>query len=377
MNLHVRHLGQELGRLGVAVDVFTRRHDMSEPEVIRLGENTRLIHISAGPPADIPKTDIPGYLDEFLANLRAFMERDGARYDLVHAHYWLSAWVAGWLKARLGIPAVVSFHTLGEVKNRALANQDEPEARLRAEREAVAAADVIIAFTAGEKDDLVNLYGGKPEKIRVIPGGVDLRAFHPGDRGEARRELGLLGLGRVLLFAGRLQPIKGLDLLLRAVSFMPDGRGMRLLVVGGNAGRADELARLKALAGELGVGDKVAFMGVVAHERMPLFYNAADVCVVPSHHESFGLVAVEALATGTPVVASRVGGLATIVRNGETGYLVDEPSPEAFALHLCLLLSDEGVRRVMAGAARPSVRKYEWSLMARRILRVYEAQIGA
>ena len=179
-----------------------------------------------------------------------------------------------------------------------------------------------------------------------------------------------------MLFAGRIQPIKGLDLLLRAVSHLPDGRNTRLLVVGGNAGKADELVRMKSLANELGIGNKVVFMGVVEHEKMPLFYNAADVCIIPSYHESFGLVAVEALATGTPVVASRVGGLATIVKDGETGYLVDELSPEAFALHICLLLGDEEVRQVMAGAARPSVEEYAWSLMARRVIKVYEEQIA-
>jgi D-inositol-3-phosphate glycosyltransferase len=197
------------------------------------------------------------------------------------------------------------------------------------------------------------------------------------DRKRARRELDLLNYDKVLLFAGRIQPIKGLDLLLRAVTHLPDGRKTRLLVVGGNADGADELVRLNSLVSELGIGDKVTFMGVMEHERMPLFYNAADVCVIPSYHESFGLVAVEALATGTPVVASRVGGLATIVKDGETGYLVDELSPEAFALHLRLLLGDEEVRQLMAEAARPSVVKYDWSLMTRRVLRVYEEQVGA
>jgi D-inositol-3-phosphate glycosyltransferase len=372
MNLYVRHLSRELDRLGVEVDIFTRRHDPSEPEVMKIGERTRLIHIPAGEPADIPKMDIYNYLTEFQTNLLAFLRREGARYDLVHSHYWFSALVAGPLKVRLRVPGVVTFHTLGEVKNRALATEEEPRLRIQAEREVVAMADGIIVFTSEEKDNLVELYGSQSQKIRVIPGGVDLKSFHPMNKEKVRRELDLLNYARVMLFAGRIQPIKGLDLLLRAISHLPDGRQTRLLVVGGNAGRADELVRMNSLANELGIGHKVAFMGVVAHERMPLFYSAADVCVIPSHHESFGLVAVEALATGTPVVASRVGGLATIVRDGETGYLVDELSPEAFALHLCLLLGDEEVRRVVAGGARPSVAEYDWSLMARRVLSVYE-----
>jgi D-inositol-3-phosphate glycosyltransferase len=376
MNLHVRHLSQELDKLGVEVDIFTRRHDPHEPEVMRIGERTRFIHIPAGEPADVPKMDIYNYLPEFLTNMLAFLKRDGAKYDLLHSHYWLSAVMAEQLKVRLGIPNVVTFHTLGEVTSRALATEAEPELRIQAERAAIATADSIIVFTPEEKNNLIELYGSQPQKIRVVPGGVDLASFHPIDKERARRELGLLNHAKLMLFAGRIQPIKGLDLLLRAVSHLPDGRNTRLLVVGGNAGKVDELVRMKSLANELGIGEKVVFTGVVEHEKMPLFYNAADVCIIPSYHESFGLVAVEALATGTPVVASRVGGLATIVKDGETGYLVDELSPQAFALHICLLLGDEEIRQVMAGAARPSVEEYAWSLMARRIIKVYEEQIA-
>ena len=182
---------------------------------------------------------------------------------------------------------------------------------------------------------------------------------------------------RVLLFAGRLQPFKGLDLLLHAMTYLPNHGTTRLLVVGGNAGKADELAKMNSLVSELGISNMVAFVGAVEHEKMPTFYNAADICVIPSYHESFGLVAVEALASGTPVVASRVGGLATIVKDGETGYLVDERSPEALATYLCLLMSENEIRESMAKAARPSVMKYNWSSTARRILKVYQQLSGS
>ncbi len=361
--------------MGVEVDIFTRRHDPGESEIVQIGEKARLIHILAGPPNDVPKMEIFHYLAEFLTNLFAFLKRDGARYDLWHSHYWLSALVAEQLKIHLGIPNIITFHTLGEVKNQALAAREEPRLRIQAEKEAIATANGIIAFTPEEKNNLVSLYGGQPQKIRIIAGGVDLKFFHPMDRKRARCDLNLPNYNRVLLFTGRIQLIKGLDLLLRALPYLPDGMKTHLLVVGGNADGAGELVRLNSLVSDLGIGDKVSFMGAMEHERMPLLYNAADVCVIPSYHESFGLVAVEALATGTPVVASRVGGLATIVKDGETGYLVDELSPEAFARHLCLLLGNEEVRQQMARSARQSVVKYDWSLMARHVLKVYEEQI--
>lgn len=371
MNLYIKRLSQELSKLGVEVDIFTRRHDDDEPEIIRIDAKTRLIHIDAGDHEDIPKIDIYNYMDEFSSNLIDFIKHDGIIYDLLHSHYWLSALAAEQLKVGLGIPDVITFHTLGEVENRALENEEEPELRIKEEKRAVATADRIIAFTQEEKDNLVSIYSSQPQKIKIIPGGVDLNLFRPLDKQQAKRELDLLDYSKVLLFAGRIQPIKGLDVLLHTLTYLPNGRSIRLLVVGGSAGKANELVRLNSLVNELGINSRVAFMGPIEHERMPLFYNAADVCVVPSYHESFGLVAMESLATGTPVVASRVGGLTTIVRDGENGYLVDEQSPEAFALHLCLLLSEDELRQSMAKAARPSVMKYDWSLITRSVYKVY------
>ncbi len=377
MNLYLRQLSWELGKLGVEVDVFTRWHDPTEPEVMKIGEKARLIHIAAGEQEDMPKPDIYHCLPQFLSHLRRFLEREGTAYDLLHSHYWLSAWAAEELKAQLIIPHVATFHTLGEVKNRARPAEMEPELRLEAERKAIALADSIIAFTAEEKDNLVHIYGAQPDQVKIIPCGVDLKLFHPTDMEEARSELGLPRHSKILLFAGRIEPFKGIDILLRAVVCLEDKDDLRLLILGTDSESDGEVARLRSLSGELGIGDKVTFLGVVEHERMPLFYNAADVCVVPSYHESFGLVALEALACSTPVVASRVGGLATVIKDGETGYLIDKLSHEAFAQRLELLLGDEELRRRMGGAARSSVMKYTWSKVAGQVLRVYEELIGA
>jgi D-inositol-3-phosphate glycosyltransferase len=316
--------------------------------------------------------DIYNCLPEFQANLLAFMQRDGARYDIIRSHYWTSALVAERIKKQLGIPNVVTFHTLGEVKNRALGVAEEPEIRIQSEKEIVKTADCIVTSTREGKSNLINLYGGDPDTIKVIPPGVDLSYFHPDDKEKAKRELSLKDYRRVLLFAGRLQPFKGLDLLLHAMTYLPNHGTTQLLVVGGNAGKADELAKMHSLVNKLGIRNMVEFVGAVEHEKMPAFYNAADICVIPSYHESFGLVAVEALASGTPVVASRVGGLATIVKDGETGYLFDERSAEALAAYLCLLMSENEIRLSMAKAAPASVMKYNWSSTARRLLKVYQ-----
>jgi len=372
MNLYILTLSHEMNKLGIQVDIFARWHDPNEPEIIIINERTRLIHIRAGEPGDTSKIDVYKCLPEFQANLLAFMKKDGAKYDILRSHYWTSALVAEQIKRQLGVPDVVTFHTLGEVKNHALGSEEEPEIRIKSERQIVSIADSIIASTSEEKNNLVHFYGSKPGKINVIPAGVDLDSFHPLDREKARRELYLKDYRRVLLFAGRLQPFKGLDLLLHAMTHLPNHGFTRLLVVGGNAGKVDELAKMNALVKELGISNMVGFVGAVEHEKMPTFYNAADICVIPSFHESFGLVAVEALASGTPVIASRVGGLATIVKDGTTGYLFDERSPETLAIYLCLLMSENEIRESMAKAARPSVMKYNWSATARRLLKVYK-----
>jgi len=374
MNLYVRQLSLELGRLGVEVDVFTRWHDHKEPEVMAVGDKTRLIHIAAGDKKDVPKTDIYHCLPQFISRLRCFLDKEGLAYDLLHSHYWLSAWAAEQLRAELRIPHVATFHTLGLVKNRARPEEQEPELRIETEKRVTAAADRIIAFTTEERAELISMYRALPDRVEVIPCGVDLELFHPVNKEKARSELGLTGQSKILLFAGRIQPFKRIDILLHAAARL-NRSDLRLLILGGDSD--GEVARLGALSSKLGIEQKVTFLGAVEHGRMPLFYSAADVCVVPSYHESFGLVALEALACGTPVVAFRVGGLVTIIKDGETGYLVEEPSPTAFAQRLELLLADEGLRQRMGNSARSSAMRYAWSQVARQVLRVYEELIGA
>ena len=376
MNLYILSLCDETNKLGIEVDIFAHRHDQNEPEIIQVNERTRLIHIRAGQAGDISTLNDYNYLPEFQANLLSFIKREDAKYDILRSHYWTSALLAEKIKKQLGLRDVVTFHTLGAVKNRAFGTRLEPGLRIKSEKEIVANADCIVTSTDEGKNNLINLYSASPEKVSVIPPGVDLDFFHPGDKEKARRYLDLEDYRRVLLFAGRLQPFKGLDLLLHAMTNLPNHGITRLLVVGGNAGKGDELAKMNSLVKKLGISEMVGFVGAVEHENMPKFYNAADICVVPSYHESFGMVAVESLACGTPVVASRVGGLATIVQDGETGYLFDERSPETLATYLCLLMSENEIRNSMAGAARQSVMKYNWSSTAHRLFQMYQELLG-
>jgi D-inositol-3-phosphate glycosyltransferase len=248
----------------------------------------------------------------------------------------------------------------------------EPYLRIEAEKMAVASANCIIAVSSEEKNDLVNIYGAWPDKVKVIPCGVDLGLFQPTDKEKARLELGLSKHSKILLFVGRIEPFKGIDIILRTLACLGGGGDLHLLIVGGDTGSDGELSRLRSLASELSIEEMVTFWGTVEHERLPLLYNAADICVIASYHESFGLVAVEALASGIPVVAPRVGGLSTVITDGETGYLIDNRSSEAFTWHLQRLLDDDELRQRMGHAARPSVMKYAWPIVAHQVLSVYE-----
>jgi D-inositol-3-phosphate glycosyltransferase len=374
MNVYLREISRELGKRGISVDVFTRAHNSGEPEIMPLGENARIIHLAAGEPEDAFKEKIYYHLPELICSLRCFLDREKITYDLWHSHYWLSAYTAQQLKPVLDIPQIITFHTLGAVKNRARPAEEESELRIVTEGELAKSADRIIALTRDERDDLINIYGARPERVQVIPGGVDVDLFRPMDKQKARSELGLSD-GKILLFAGRVEPIKGVDILLHAIASLKGKKELHLLIVGGDLDGNGEVSRLRSLAGELDISDRMTFWGSVEQEKMPLFYNAVDICVVPSLHESFCLVSLEAAACGTPVVASRVGGLMTTVRDGETGFLVSERSPEAFAGRLELILDNAGLAEAMGKAGRASAMEYQWSTIAEAMLRVYRQMI--
>ena len=378
MNVYVRELSRGLSRLGVQTDVFTRRQDPDVPDVVGLGEHARVIHVEAGPPRGMDKYAVVDYLSEFACNVQRYRNFMGARYDLIHAHYWLSGRLAGLFKEHWNTPVVAMFHTLGDMKNRVAQDSAELEQQVRVdiERRTMATADRIIAATKVDREHMVQGYGADPRRISIVPGGVDLDLFVPGSRQAARAQLGL-GPERTLLFVGRIQRLKGIDVLIRAAHLLGDSTGpLRVLIVGGAGGGASEeareLARLRALVDELGMGDRTRFVGAVDQDRLPLYYRAADVTVMPSTYESFGLVAVEAQACGTPVVASRVGGLATIVKDGENGMLVPWRDPRLFADEIRSILNDDALARELTSGALATAARYGWSAVAERTHAIYD-----
>ncbi len=374
MNVYVLELSSELARLGYEVDIFTRS-DGELPRVEQIAPNLRLVRIEAGPPEPVEKEDLVAYLPDFARNMRTFTGARSRPYDLVHSHYWQSGWAGAHLARELHVPHVVMFHTLGEVKNRARISEQEPRTRIRHERTIARRATAIVTASDHERMLLERYYGADAQRMHTIPCGVDLDRFRPLDRAASRLKLGLKPDQPVLLWVGRLERLKGVDILISAAAQL-DERGFTLLVVGGDD-RASGLRReLEDQARREGIEANVRFVSAVAHDELPVYYNAADVCVVPSYYESFGLVAVEAMACGTPVVASRVGGLVSTVTDGVTGYLIPWRCPEPFAEKLEVLLNNPALRANFSRAARRSVERFRWRAVALQVTALYDRAIA-
>jgi D-inositol-3-phosphate glycosyltransferase len=376
MNVYVRELSRELGRSGIYVDVFTRSTDPDSPAIEPLGERARLIRIPAGPLAPLPTSDLLPHVEVFARHIRRFALRSGHPYDLVHSHYWLSG-VAGLSLARAWeVPHVAMFHTVERLKGERLGAPAEltPAGARRADYEGLIAtsADSLIVASAHERDRLQHLYALPERHFEIIPCGVDLRTFTPGCPARRRQLRDALAIGDspMLLSVGRMDPIKGTDLLLESLAHMHTPAV--LVLIGGNPQGDPELDRLRARAGELGLSERVRLPGAVPQNELPNYYQAADALVVASRYESFGLVAVEALACGTPVVAAKVGGLPSIVRDGENGVLVPWRSPDAFAEQLDGLLSDASRLRRLRAAARPSVERFAWEHVGGQVRALYQ-----
>ncbi|ACU40554.1 D-inositol-3-phosphate glycosyltransferase [Actinosynnema pretiosum subsp. pretiosum] len=380
MNVYVVQTATAMARRGVEVEIFTRATSSELPPVAELAPGVKVRHVVAGPFSGLEKEELPGQLCAFTAGvLRAEARHEPGHYDVVHSHYWLSGQV-GWLaRERWGVPLVHTAHTLAKVKNLALADSDAPEPRMRVigEEQVVAEADRLIANTDVEADQLTGLYAADPAKVLVVPPGVDLGRFTPGDRGEARRSLGLAPDALVLAFVGRIQPLKAPDVLVRATAALLErDPGLRsrlvVLVVGGPSGSGmrtpDELV---GLARSLGVADVVRFLPPQGGGSLAQVYRAADAVAVPSHNESFGLVALEAQACGTPVVAAAVGGLPVAVRDGVTGLLVAGHRTSDWADALSRIALAPGLREALAGNAVGHARGFSWDRTTESLLAAY------
>ncbi|MDJ0754018.1 MAG: glycosyltransferase [Ardenticatenaceae bacterium] len=394
MNVYVRDLARELGRMGIQVDVFTRSEDDCQPQIKHdLGFGARVIHIAAGPEVPVHPREIVAHLDEFVSGVIEFSHEEEASYDLIHSHYWLSGLVAEKLRQawepEFGdrLPIVQMFHTLGHMKNKI--NPDDAEKasedRIDGEHHIIHhVADAIIAPTPVEKEQLLNLYDADPAIIHILPPGVDLSRFMPLDRTESRRAIGIPCQGKNIMFVGRIEPLKGIDTLIEAAAIlrrrMPDLMEKTCFsIVGGDPwaeNPAKEMKRLQALRDELHVSDVVGFLGAKNQNELPKYYAAAEVVVMPSHYESFGLVALEAMAMGTPVIASEVGGLAHLVKDGVTGFHVPSRDPEALADRICCLLSDSVLRNRLGRQAKRYAHEYDWHVITERMIDFYHSLIS-
>ncbi len=372
LNVYVVELARQLVDHGCEVDIFTRVSDRDQVEVTEMAPGLRAIHLHAGPARYLAPESMLKHIPAFARAVRDFASREGLRYDIIHSHYWLSGMAGQELKWAWGVPHVTMFHTLGEIKNRASVSMNETDLRIESETEIIAGVDRVICATEQERDQIQQLYAADPAKISVIPLGVDVGRFKPDDKEAARAALGLKD-ERIVLFVGRIEPLKGIDILINAAAMLDSDVDCSVLIVGGDDSTKVQLSKLRELAKLRGIDHRVAFTGAVDHDKLPLYYNAADICVVPSHYESFGLVAVEAMASGLPVVASRVGGLTGTIKDGETGYLVPWLCPEPFAERIELLLDNEPLRRNLGEAAREAVGRYRWENVAAGVLDVYDA----
>ena len=367
MNVYVRELVSALAQAGVRSEVFVRRWHDDLPDALEVEPGFRVVHVPAGP-VDLAKEELPEVVDEFRAGVEAHL-RTGDGVDVLHANYWLSGLVGHRLKHDLDLPLVSTFHTLARVK--AETGDAEPQRRIDAEAEAIGCSDAILASGPAEAEQLRSLYGAAAERIEIVPPGVDHAFFSPGSREGARAALGL-GSQPVLLFAGRIQPLKGLRVAVRALAALHRDDAT-LLVVGGPSGQAgaDELNGARKEAAELGVADRVRWVPPQPHHLLSTYYRAADVVLVPSRSESFGLVALEAGACGIPVVAADVGGLRTIIEHGRTGFLVPERDPAHYAELTDRLLAAPDLAARIGAAAAERARDFTWSTTAGRLRRLY------
>lgn len=389
MNVYVRELTRFLGRAGVHVDVYTRSENEHIPQVSHdLGYFNRVVHIPAGPEVHLSKEQSRHYIKTFADGVMEIADRKGLQYDLIHSHYWLSGLAGEMLKNAWGVPMLQMFHTLGLIKQQIGRTPEEREGkdRVNGEKRVMRIADRIIAATQAEKTQLETLYGLDPQKVCIIPPGVDTHHFYPIPQDEAKEAIGISASDRMALFVGRIEPLKGVDTLIRAMAQVKENCvSFRcphyLVIIGGDPnGESEdtnaEMSRLQSLCKTLGLDEIVVFLGKRDQNTLPYYYSAAEVVVVPSHYESFGMVALEAMACGTPVIASRVGGLAYLVKDGETGYSVPAQDPDALSEKIRHIFVNHGVREKLGSNAADYAKQFNWEWVTAEIMGIYEGLVN-
>ncbi len=366
MNVYVRELASSLAQAGVQTDVFVRRNSEDQPDVVDVEPGFRVLHIDAGP-YELPKEELVDVVDLFADGV-ADQWQDA---DVIHSNYWLSGVAGHRLKHQLNLPLVSTFHTLARVK--AETGDAEPERRIKSETDVIRCSDVILANAVAEADQLISLYGADPRRVEVVPPGVDHAFFSPGDKSGARNAIGI-GDEPMLLFVGRIQPLKGVTVAIATLFEISDTYPDAVLVVVGGASGSEgeeEMAKAVELVHNLGLQDRVRFVPPQPHHLLSTYFRAADVCIVPSRSESFGLVALEAGACGTPVVGAAVGGLLTLIDHGVTGFLLEDRDPVQYADAVRKVLRQPRIAKSMSEAAATRARNYTWSTTAARLRRLY------
>ena len=373
MNVYIDELASMMVARGVSVDVFTRRTGPEDLGVVEAPGGYRVVHVTAGPHEKLPKVASAPYVASFAAAVADF----GTGYDLVHSHYWLSGWAGLLIKRRLGTPLANSFHTLGRVKDATRRDDEPPESLLRiaAEHDVLAGSDCVIASTPLEAEDLLQHYGADPTRLCISPPGVNHDIFKPGDQDLRRADLGLPPTGPIVLFVGRIQPLKGIDVAVEAFArILNQFPAARLVIVGGPSGAQGdgELALVRSLVVDAGLSDHVLFHDPVDHVTLAGYYQAADILLVPSRSESFGLVAVEAQACGLPVVAANVGGLAYAITDGESGFLVDGWDPADYAAVMRDILGDRELATRLSKGGIEHADLFSWEATTNRFFELYD-----
>lgn len=388
MNVYVRDLTIYLGRLGVHADVFTRSQDEHVPHVLHdLGCGNRVVHIPAGPESPRPKIELRDYMPEFISGINAFAESKNLKYDLIHSHYWLSGLAAEKLAKTWNTPIIHMFHTLALLKNQIAKTPQEIESgvRIEGEKRVISIADEIVASTTDERSQLESLYATPPDKINIIPPGVDITRFYPIPPDEAKEFVGIPDDEKMLLYVGRIEPLKGVDILIKAIAQLRRADVLSecphyLYIIGGdpdpeNGSMNREMQRLQNLCKELGVGDMVLFLGKRDQDTLQYYYSAAEVVIMPSHYESFGMVALESMACGTPVIATQVGGLQHLVQNEKTGFTIPNDNVDVLEERLTQLICKNELREEMSRNSITYARSYAWDVITPRIIDLYQSTI--
>ena len=369
MNVYIMNLAAALADIDNDIDIFTRKHDLNDPVIVKISEKIRIIHLDAGPIMD-DNNDLYNFMDEFTNNIIKFNSLEQIKYNIIHSHYWLSGPVANILSDKWEIPNVITFHTLSAIKLKASSSIVEHDKRYEVEKDSMSKVDSIIVSTKSELEDIRKLYGILDEKIKVIPPGVNLELFRPMNKIESKKSLGLYD-NNVILYVGRIDPIKGLYTLLDSVFNLNDSYNIKLIIVGGELNKSQDLINLQNYTVDKNKSHIVDFVGIVDQSNLPIYYNAADLFLLTSYYESFGLSVLESLSCGTPAIVSNVGGLSNLIDNGVNGYLVNDISPKSFKTYIEYFFKNINIKKSSI-ECRKKAEYYQWSKSGRSMFNLYK-----